>query len=88
MLLTPHLSAFWQHEFLDGVDNITSQFEGLPVGSFSTQTVAGDSDNALIGVGLDAQVSKAMTIFIDYQAEAGGSSFFGEAASGGVRIAF
>jgi outer membrane autotransporter protein len=88
VVLTPHLSAFWQHEFLDGANSITIQFEGLPVGSFAVQTTAGDSDNALLGFGLDAEVSNSLTLFIDYQSEAGGSTFFGQSASGGVRVNF
>jgi len=82
------MSAFWQHEFLDDIANIASQFEGLPAGTFSVQTVKGNSDNALLGTGLDAELNKTVTLFIDYQAEAGGSSFFGQSAIGGVKVAF
>ena len=88
VLVTPHLSAFWQHEFLDGGNFITSQFEGLPAGSFAVQTTSGDSDNALLGFGIDANVTNSLTLFIDYDTEAGGSTFFGQSASGGVRVSF
>jgi outer membrane autotransporter protein len=88
VVLAPHMSAFWQHEFLDGTSNITSQFEGLPAGTFSVQTVKGDSDNALLGAGLDAELNDTVTLFIDYGAEAGGATFFGQSATGGVKVAF
>jgi autotransporter-associated beta strand protein len=88
VIVTPHLDAFWQHEFLDNPTLITSQFEGLPDGAFSVQTTRGDSDNALLGFGVDAELTKNLTLFIDYQAEAGGSSFFGQSATGGVKICF
>jgi autotransporter-associated beta strand protein len=88
MVLTPHLSAYWQHEFLDGQDLITSQFEGLPAGGFSVQTIRGDTDNALLGFGLDAQITNSVTLFVDYQTEAGGANYFGQSASGGVKVGF
>jgi uncharacterized protein YhjY with autotransporter beta-barrel domain len=88
VIVTPHLSAYWQHEFLDGGNTITSQFEGLPAGSFSVQTTDGDSDDALLGFGIDAQVMNSLTIFVDYETEAGGSTFFGQSATGGVRVSF
>jgi len=88
VVLTPHLSVFWQHEFLDNSTLINSQFQGLPIGTFSVQTTHGDSDNALLGFGIDAELNKTLTLFIDYQAEAGGQTFFGQSASAGVKIGF
>ncbi len=88
VVIVPHLSAFWQHEFLDGSKLITSQFEGLPAGTFSIQTIKGDSDNALLGAGIDVEVTDRVTLFVDYQTEAGGSSFFGQSATGGVKVSF
>jgi uncharacterized protein YhjY with autotransporter beta-barrel domain len=88
VVLTPHASAYWQHEFLDGPDLITSSFEGLPSGGFTVQTIGGDSDNALLGLGLDAEIANSVTVFIDYQTEAGGDNYFGQSASGGVKVGF
>jgi len=88
IVLTPHASAFWQHEFLNDPALITSAFQGLPGGTFSVQTPRGDSDTALLGFGLDAELNKTVTLFVDYQAEAGGSTFFGQSASAGVKIGF
>ncbi len=88
VVMTPYLSAFWQHEFLDNPALIASQFQGLPGGTFSVQTTRGDSDSALLGFGVNAELNKNITLFVDYQAEAGGSSFFGQSASAGVKIGF
>ena len=88
MALIPHMSAFWQHEFLNQSTDITSGFEGVPAGTFSVQTTRGDRDNALLGIGLDAEINKTLTLFVDYQAEAGGSSFFGQSATAGVKVGF
>jgi len=87
-VVTPHLSAFWQHEYLADGNSITSQFEGLPGGTFAVQTAPGDSDNALLGFGVDAEVTRSLTVFIDYTTEAGGATFFGQSASGGVKISY
>jgi outer membrane autotransporter protein len=86
--VTPHLSAFWQHEFLDGGNFITSQFEGLPAGSFSVETTPGDSDDALLDFGIDAEITNSLTLFVDYESEAGGDTYFGQAATAGVRLDF
>jgi autotransporter-associated beta strand protein len=88
VVLTPHLNAYWQHEFLDGQTNISSGFEGLPGGSFVVQTPSGDRDTALVDLGLDAQITGNLTLFLDYGAEAGGSTFFGQSATGGLKLVF
>jgi len=88
VVLTPHINAFWQHEFLNSPALITSAFQGLPGGTFSVQTPRGDSDTALLGFGVDAELNKTVTLFVDYQTEAGGSTFFGQSATGGVKIGF
>jgi len=88
VVLTPHVSAFWQHEFLNSPALITSAFQGLPGATFSVQTPRGDSDTALLGFGVDAELNKTLTLFIDYQTEAGGSTFFGQSATAGVKLGF
>jgi outer membrane autotransporter protein len=88
VILTPHVSAFWQHEFLDSSNVITSSFEGIPAGTFVVHTPHGDRDNALLGAGLNVGITDCLTIFADYGAEVGGQSFFGQSATGGVRMGF
>ncbi len=86
--LTPHVDAYWQHEFLDQSGSISSNFVGVPNGNFSVTTTQGDKNNALVGAGLDADLDQHVTLFIDYQAEAGGASYFGQSIDGGVKIGF
>jgi autotransporter-associated beta strand protein len=88
VVMTPHASAFWEHEFTNGSMPITSGFQGLPGGNFLVQARPGDRDTALLGFGLDAELDKCVTLFIDYQAAAGDSTFFGQSASAGVKIGF
>jgi outer membrane autotransporter protein len=86
--LTPHVSVSWQHEYLDNSGGITSQFDGAGGGSFFTQTDSPDRDSAFVDVGLDATLSKNVTVFVDYEAQAGQSNFFAQSAQGGIKIGF
>ena len=86
--LIPHMSVYWQHEFLNESTAITSAFKGIPAGKFSVRTTEGDRDSALVGFGLDAEINRTITLFLSYNAEAGGDSYFGQSATGGVKIAF
>jgi uncharacterized protein YhjY with autotransporter beta-barrel domain len=88
MTFTPHLDASWQHEFLDQSRGITSQFSGTGLGSFSVRTTNPSRDSALADVGLDADVNRTLTLFTDYEVQAGQSNYFGQSVQGGVRIGF
>jgi uncharacterized protein with beta-barrel porin domain len=88
VLLTPHASATWQHEFLDNSSGITSQFNQVGAGSFTVQTTSPERDSALIDVGLNADVVRDVTLFVDYQAQAGQDDFFAQSVQAGVKVAF
>ncbi|MEI9999335.1 MAG: autotransporter outer membrane beta-barrel domain-containing protein [Verrucomicrobiota bacterium] len=88
VILTPHISASWQHEFLDDSAGITSQFNQVGAGSFTVQTENPQRDSAFIDVGLDAQVAGSVTLFADYQTEAGQSNFFAQSVQAGLKIGF
>jgi uncharacterized protein YhjY with autotransporter beta-barrel domain len=85
----PHASAFWQHEFLDRSRVLTSSFADVPAaGAFGVNTTEGDRDNALLGAGVNVGINQYVTVFADYGAEVGGETFFGESATGGVRVSY
>ena len=88
MIFTPHLSASWQHEFLDQSRGITSQFDGIGAGSFVVNTPRPSRDSALADLGLDAQIDKTWTVFVDYTVQAGQSNYFGQSVQAGVKIGF
>lgn len=88
MTFSPHLDASWQHEFLDQSRGITSQFSGTGLGSFSVRTTNPSRDSALADIGLDADVNRSLTLFTDYEVQAGQSNYFGQSVQGGVRIGF
>jgi autotransporter-associated beta strand protein len=86
--LSPHLSATWQHEFLDDSRGITSQFNQIGAGSFTVSTVNPDRDSALIDVGVDAIIDNNITLFADYATEAGEDDFFAQSIQAGLKIEF
>jgi outer membrane autotransporter protein len=88
MLFTPHLSASWQHEFVDQSRGITAQFSDVGAGSFAVNTPNPSRDSALVDVGVDMQVNNTVTVFTDYAAQAGQSNYFGQSVQAGVKIGF
>jgi autotransporter-associated beta strand protein len=86
--LVPHLSAAWQHEYLDNSLGITSQFNQVGAGSFTVQASEPDRDSAVIDAGIDAEIEKELTLFIDYQTQVGQADFFANSIQGGIKVAF
>jgi outer membrane autotransporter protein len=88
MTLTPHLDATWQHEFMDQSRGITSQFDGAGLGSFSVKTANPSRDSALADAGFDLDVNRTVTVFADYEVQAGQDNYFGQSVQAGVKIGF
>ena len=88
LTFVPHVSASWQHEFLDQSRGLTSQFDGVGGGSFTVQTANPSRDSVLADIGLDAQIDRTWTVFADYSVQAGQDNYFGQSVQGGVKIGF
>jgi len=88
VLLTPHLDASWQHEFMDQSRGITSQFTSVGVGSFTINTPQPSRDSALIDGGLSADLNGQVSLYLDYLVQAGQSNYFGQAVEAGVKVGF
>ena len=88
VVLTPHLDASWQHEFLDQSRGITSQFTSVGAGSFSVATPNPSRDSALIDGGLNADLNGQVSLFLDYLVQAGQSNYFGQSVQAGAKIGF
>jgi outer membrane autotransporter protein len=86
--LVPHASVAWQHEFLANDRSITSSFTGAGAGSFTVQTEDTGNDSAFIDVGLDTTLNRSLTLFVDYQTEAGASNFFAQSVLAGACYGF
>jgi fibronectin-binding autotransporter adhesin len=88
IVMTPHIDAGWQHEFLDQSRGITSQFNSVGAGSFTLTTPSPSRDSALIDCGVDADLSGYLAVFADYLAQMGQSNYFGQSVQVGVKIGF
>jgi uncharacterized protein YhjY with autotransporter beta-barrel domain len=88
MTFTPHLSANWQHEFMDQSRGITSQFSDVGAGTFAVQTAHPSRDSAFVDLGLDLQIDQTWTVYTDYSVNAGQSNYFGQSIQAGVKIGF
>jgi outer membrane autotransporter protein len=88
LALTPHVSAQWQHEFLDTETAIDSRFASGSGGLFTVYSVETGADTALLGAGLDVQITPAVGTYVDYDGEVGASRYEAHSVNGGVRIKF
>jgi outer membrane autotransporter protein len=88
MNITPHLEASWQHEFMDQGRGINAQFSGDGLGDFSVRTPNPSRDSALVDLGVDADINQTITVFADYDVQAGQSNYFGQSVQAGVKIGF
>jgi uncharacterized protein YhjY with autotransporter beta-barrel domain len=88
VVFTPYLDASWQHEFMAGSRTITSSFSEFNTGSIIVSTRGTSRDSALVVVGLDADITRSMTLFTDYAAQAGESDYFGQSVEAGMKIGF
>jgi autotransporter-associated beta strand protein len=88
ILLTPHLDASWQHEFMNQSQGITSQFTSVGAGSFTIATPNPSRDSALIDCGLSADLNGQISLYLDYLVQAGQENYFGQSVQGGVKVGF
>ena len=85
---TSHLNASWQHEFFDAGRNITSQFNDIAPAPSPQEPANPSRDSALIDAGLDAQITKAISLFTNYTVQAGQENYFGQSVQAGVKVNF
>lgn len=85
---TPHLDVSWQHEFMDQSRGITSQFDSVGLGSFNVRTDSPSRDSALVDLGLAADLNGTVSVFGDYEVQAGQENYFGQSVQGGVKVGF
>ena len=78
--------AEWQHEFLNDSRGISGNFIGDGLAPFSVATTAPQRDAAVAGVGVDFTVHDRMTIFFDYDVQAGQESYLEQSVKGGLKF--
>jgi autotransporter-associated beta strand protein len=80
-------NAFWQHEFLNGSRGITASFTELGTGSFVIDTAGPERDSALLGAGVSGNLTRNITLFVNYESQLGPRSMFAQSVLAGVAIA-
>jgi outer membrane autotransporter protein len=88
IVLTPHLDATWQHEFMDGSTGIGAQIVNVTGSPFLVTTPNPSRDSALVDCGLTADLSGTVSVFGDYLVQAGQDDYFGQSVQAGVKIGF
>ena len=85
-VLTPTLSAAWEHLYQGNLDAESASF-----GSGANFTVNGPAlgtDAAVLSAGLDAQLGKGFNAFASYQGKVGETNVTQQNISGGVNFGF
>jgi len=88
-VLTPELRLGWQHEFSNGIRNLSSSFidPGF-AGTFFTPTGVPVRDLALVGAGITGKIGTATYFSVNYDLAAGTDDTTSHAFTGKLRYAF
>ena len=82
--LIPRAEVAWRHEFMDERQEFSAAFLEDPSTQFSIVSTALSRDSAVVGLGIGAQVSKGLVLFLDYDGLFNGTTNT-HAASAGLR---
>jgi outer membrane autotransporter protein len=80
--------AAWQHEYLDDSRAIISSFEDSGLSAFSVRTINPERDAALVGIGINATCKGRLTLFLDYDVQAGQADYLQQSVKGGIKWTF
>ncbi|MEI8234093.1 MAG: autotransporter outer membrane beta-barrel domain-containing protein [Verrucomicrobiota bacterium] len=78
----------WMHEFANNGRAIVARFSGAGLGSFAVRTDDPERNAALIGLGLNATYRGMLTMFVDYDVQAGQSHYMEQILKGGFKWSF
>ncbi len=87
-VLSVSFNAYWQHEFLNSSQSITSSINGLGNGSFVFQTGSPVRDSLLGGLGLNGNLGNGITLFANYETQIGQKSQFAQTVMVGAAVSF
>jgi outer membrane autotransporter protein len=86
--LRPSVRAAWEHEYLYSALPIHA---GLASGAGDIFTVEGPNeghDSAIVGAGLNVQLTKSVLLYLDYDGQVGRDRYDSHAVTGGLRWSF
>ncbi len=85
-VLTPSLSAAWEHLFQGNEDSLTARIGAG--GNFTVNGPVMGTDAAVIAAGLNAQLDKGFNVYASYQGKIGQTNYTEGNVSGGVNFGF
>jgi fibronectin-binding autotransporter adhesin len=89
MPLDINFNAFWQHEFLNSSQGITASFSQVSSPStFVFNSAAPERDSFLLGGGVTGHINQSISLFVNYEAQIGDNSLFGQSVMAGLAISF
>lgn len=88
VVVTPGITAAWQHEYLDSAFALDSQFAS---GAGNTFTVRGPKlgrDSAVVSAGVNVQWTPRLSTYLSYYGELGRKNYEQNSISGGVNLSY
>jgi outer membrane lipase/esterase len=82
----PYVHVYWDHQFVPGTRDVASRLASLPQATIDTTLSRSGRDWARLGLGLNLQVSKALSVTGDIDGTAGRSD--GQDVSGMLRAVY
>ena len=88
IVLEPSLKAAWEHEYEYSALPITAGFAGIPGPSATFFGPNEGHDSAVVSAGVSAQLTPAISTYINYDGQLGRGNYDSNAVTGGFRISF
>ena len=88
IFLEPSLKAAWEHEYKYSALPITAGFAGIPGPSATFLGPNIGHDSAIVSAGISAQITPAISTYVNYDGQLGRSNYDSNAVTGGFRISF
>jgi outer membrane autotransporter protein len=83
IILEPSLKAVWEHEYKYSALPITAGFAGIAGPSATFLGSSEGHDSAVISAGISAQLTPAITAYVNYDGQLGRDNYDSNAATGG-----
>jgi outer membrane autotransporter protein len=88
ILIEPSLKAAWEHEYKYSALPITAGFAGIPGPSATFFGPNEGHDSAVLSAGVSAQLTPAISTYVNYDGQLGRGNYDSNAVTGGFRISF
>ena len=88
IMVEPFLKAAWEHEYKYSALPITAGFAGIPGPSATFFGPNEGHDSAIVSAGVSAQLTRALSVYVNYDGQLGRENYNSNAVTGGFRFGF